>query len=92
MRGSRENAAPFFFWLDMATVPTSEDLRESAAESADGGVSSVSVDGMSVAAMDPLTQLEVARELERDALPATGKSPASTLGNTVRLISPGAYT
>lgn len=81
---------PFFFWLEMPQsedVPTAADIEDSVAEDVASGVAKFTTGDTSVEAMDPLKRLKVARELNRDTLPTAGKSPVSTLGNTVRLIN-----
>jgi hypothetical protein len=72
-------------------VPTTSEIEDAIAIDAANGVSRFSTGDTSVEMVNPLDRIKAARELNRDELPTAGKSPGSTLGNTVRLRSQGAY-
>lgn len=76
---------------DTEEVPTVAEIEDAIAIDTAAGVSRFSSGDTSVEMVDPLDRIKAARELNRDSLPSTGKSPGSTLGNTVRLRSQGAY-
>lgn len=75
-------------------TPTPEEIADAAAQSADDGIQSVTVDGRTTVAMDPVKQLDVADRLaERSALSGANANggPVSAWNRTraARAIPPG---
>jgi hypothetical protein len=71
-------------------VPTFDDIADSVAEDVAAGVAQFSTGDTSVSAMDPMKRLDIADRIKRNAAAANGVG--NILGNTRRLISPGAWS
>jgi hypothetical protein len=74
----------FFVASEEELEAAAETIQDAAIENAAAGVTSFSSDGASASAIDPMKQLEFARELRRDSV----STPLRTMRHG-RIISPG---
>lgn len=72
-----------------ATDDELEAIEDTVIDTVTAGVTSVSSDGFSASAMDPMKQLDVIERLENRTAVQSGNIVSRLLRNTVKLVSPG---